>query len=134
MATQQTTIGTFDVTIIPLAGGGNIVRGLRVTKNTDGTVSAAAANVRGDYVTTSILEDSATYPSQPGTGVPLQQGGIVPMLSLEANATIGATAYTDNAGATGKVDTANTSGVIVGKYNQTCAAGDIVEILLENPL
>jgi hypothetical protein len=139
MSIQQTGVGLIEISKSALAGGGNILRGYRVTINAaDGSVSLATNTVRGDFVTTQELWDNSSYLTaaglnQPGTVALVQPGGIVPVVSTSA-ATAGATAYVDNTASSGTVNTANTSGIVFGKYMYACGAGDVVSVLIENPV
>jgi hypothetical protein len=122
-----------------LVGGGSILRGYRVTLNAaDGSVSLATNTVRGDFVTTQELWDNSSYETaaglnQPGTCSLIQRGGIV-VVSSSTTATVGATCYVDNTANSGQVSTASSSGIVFGKYMNACAAGDLVSVLVENPL
>ncbi len=139
MAIQQTYFATREISKSALVGGGTINRGFRVTVNAaDGSVSLATNTVRGDFVTTETLNDNSSYLTaaglnQPGTCAAIQAGVIIVVSSASAG-TVGATAYVDNTANSGQINTSNASGIVFGKYMNACAAGDLVSVLVENPL
>jgi len=99
-----------------------IGRGIRVTLDSSGTVSASAIGVRGDYITTQAI-DASGY----GTAAPLGLGGSIPVVASETTA-VGDPAYSAASGQTGKT---STNAVYMGKWKQIGAANALSVIELE---
>lgn len=112
MAEIATYRGIQEATVIATAVA--IGRGIRLAKDSSGTVAAAAITVRGEYVALEAIAAS-------GVGLAaLSQQGSVPMVASEAVA-IGDVAYT---AADGKASKSSGGGaVVIGKWIQA-ASGD----------
>lgn len=93
-----------------------VTRGVRLVRDSSGTVSVAAVGVRGDYV--SITEGAA---NEVIMAVPTGTPAKVPAMASEA-VTVGALAYS---AANGKFSVTATSAVVVGRWVQA-ATGDNV--------
>jgi len=123
MPTHASYIGIVPRTAIPTAVA--LVRGVRVTKDTNGTVAVSALGVRGDYVT--ITSCDASEPVQVAS---MQGGGKVPALASEA-ATVGAAAYS---AAAGKFSVTATDAILVGKWTMAASGNNVIgEVELSNP-
>lgn len=119
-------MATVATTIIPLqrtvkATNAAIARGLRLSLDSSGTVSAAAIGVRGDYV--ALIDIAAnTY----GLAAPTAAGGSLPVL-FSGTANVGDLVYS---AATGLVSTTSTNAVLMGRAKQaaTNAALSVIEL------
>ncbi len=105
-----------------------IVRGVRMTFDSTGVVTAAASTVRGDYVAATAIAASTATLDQFGAAFSAGVAGIVPALAAEACA-VGDPAYSDASGKWGKT---SASHVLMGKW-VTATSGDNVlgEVLVE---
>ena len=112
MAELATNIGVVPQTI--LASTSAISRGYRVTLASDGTVSASAIGVRGDYIAVNDIAASGY-----GTGHACGTGAKIAAIASEAVA-IGDAAYS---AASGKFSKTSTNAVLMGKWVQA-ASGD----------
>ncbi len=92
-------------------------RGLRVTLDSSGTVSASAIGVRGDYVTLRDGVASEVVPVVP-SGTPAK----VPAVASESVA-IGDPAYS---AASGKFSKTSTSAVLMGKWTMAASADGVL--------
>lgn len=110
--------------VIPTAVA--VVRGLRYTYDSSGTVAASAIGVRGDFIAS---VDAAA--SEPFAAFAMQPGGIVPLVANEAIA-VGGVVYS---AAVGKSSTTSGGGAIYLGKAITAASGDniLFECLLQNP-
>ena len=104
MAEMATYIGVIPRTITSNAA---LVRGVRVTRNSDGTCDVQDATGAGDYVTLAAIEAA-----KPGIAVSMAGGGKVPALASEACA-VGDAAY---AAASGKFSKTSTNATLVGRW------------------
>lgn len=120
MADLATHIGIVPMTV--LASTSAISRGYRVTLASDGTVSASAIGVRGDFV---MVNDVAA--SGYGTANPMTNGAKVDAFASEAVA-VGDAAYSAASGAFSKT---STNAVLVGKWVQAASANTLGVVLLE---
>ena len=120
MADLATHIGTVPMTV--LASTSAINRGYRVTLASDGTVSASAIGVRGDFVTTGDIAASGY-----GGATPLNGAQKVDAFASEA-VSVGDAAYSAASGAFSKT---STNAVLVGKWVQAAAANTLGVVLLE---
>jgi len=91
-----------------------IVRGVRLTLDSSGTVSAAAIGVKGEFASLEAIAASST-----GAAVSMNGGGKIPALASEAVA-VGDAAYS---AAAGKFSKTSTSAVAVGVWSMA-ASGD----------
>jgi hypothetical protein len=112
MAIQATSRGGSLATIT--ATNVALVRGVRVILDSSGTVSVAAATVRGEYVTSQAIAADAT-----GAGFPTSEAASVPALASEAVA-VGDAAY---AAASGKFSKTSTNAAYMGVWT-LAASGD----------
>jgi hypothetical protein len=88
-------------------GTTDLVRGVRVTRNSSGVCAVADASTRGDYVTL-----HAITASEYGAAASMADGGKVPALASEACA-VGDTAY---AAAAGKFSKTSTNAAVCGRW------------------
>jgi hypothetical protein len=119
-------MATVATTIIPLqrtvkATNVAITRGLRLSLDSSGTVSAAAIGVRGDYI---ALQDIAA--STYGLAAPTAAGGSIPV-NFSGTANVGDLVYS---AAAGQVSTTSTNAVLMGRAKQaaTNAALSVIEL------
>jgi hypothetical protein len=112
MAELATNIGVVPQTI--LASTSAISRGYRVTLASDGTVSASAIGVRGDYIAVNDIAASSY-----GIGHACGTGAKISAVASEAVA-VGDAAYS---AASGKFSKTSTNAVLMGKWVQA-ASGD----------
>ena len=98
-----------------------IARGVRVTLDSSGTVSASAVGVQGDYITLQAIPASGI-----GLVAPIAAGGSLPVLASETTA-VGDAAYS---AASGKVSKTSTNAVLIGKWLQVGAANTLAVIEL----
>ena len=122
MATAATAIIPLQKTVT--ATGVAIARGTRVTLNSSGLVAASAIGVRGDYITLQAIPASGS-----GLAAVTAAGGSVPMLAGEASCDRGDAAYSMAAGLTGVT---TSSAVLMGKWLQTTASGELGVVELES--
>lgn len=105
--------------IEPRTGNANaaLVRGVRVTTNSSGTLDVADATTRGDFVTLMAIEAAL-----PGTVAAMGGGGKVPALASEAS-TVGALAY---AAASGKFSVTSTNAALCGRWTVAASANNVL--------
>jgi len=123
MAEMATYVGVFPRSVIAQTAGGNIGRGLRVTRQTDGTVIVTAANSsRGDYITLGLIEGG-----KPGPAVNAAGGGKVPAVAAVA-VNVADLAYS---AANGQFTNVSTGAVLMGRFTQPASgAGVLTEVEL----
>lgn len=112
MAELATYRGCEPVTI--KAGASALARGVRVTRQSNGTCIVQDATAGGDYVTLAAIP-AATY----GPAQPMGKGGKLPVLASEA-VVVGDAAYS---AAAGKGSKTATDAVVIGRWTQA-ASGD----------
>ncbi len=98
-------------------GTTDLVRGVRVTRQSDGTHVVADATTRGDYVTLTPITAS-----EYGAASSMADGGKVPALASEACA-VGDTAY---AAASGKFSKTSTNAAVVGRWVLAASANNVL--------
>lgn len=125
MATQSTYIGVAPVTL--LVGASDVVRGVRVSRDTSNLVTVQDITARGDFVT--LTSGEATYTCE---GASMQSAGHVPALASEATA-IGDTAYSAASGKFSK--TSGGGAVLCGTWIQAASGDGVLGMVeLANPL
>lgn len=121
-------MSTLATTLIPLqktvtATNTAIGRGIRVTLDSSGTVSASAIGVAGDYVTLQPIPAKGT-----GLAAPIGAGGSVPVQCAGTSA-VGDAAYS---AASGQSSNTSTNAVLIGKYLQVGAANALAIVELKS--
>lgn len=115
MAEMATYVGVTPRTVI--ATNVAIGRGLRVVKDSSGTVAVAGIGVRGDYVTIADIEAS-----KPGMACSMADGAKVPAVASEACA-VGDDAYS---AASGKFSKTSTNAVYCGRWSLAASADGVL--------
>jgi len=99
-----------------------LVRGVRVTRASDGTVAVADATTRGDYVTLHDIAASTTTVTESGSAASMSGGGKVPALASEATV-VGDDAY---AAASGKFSKTSTNAAFVGRWTLAASGNNVL--------
>ena len=123
MAEMATYVGVFNRTAIANLAGGNIARGLRITKQADGTFIVTATNAtRGDMISLGLIEAG-----KPGPAVSCAGGGKVAVVAAVA-VNMGDLAYS---AASGQFTNVATGAQLMGRFTQPASgAGVLTEVEL----
>jgi len=122
MAEAATYRGIHPVTVIASASG--VVRGVRVTRQSNGQVTVQDASARGDYVTLQAGDSALT--GKPVLAVLAQQGK-VPALVTGTTTVVGDLAY---AAASGQFSKTSTNATLVGRFTTATVSGALGEVEL----